>query len=214
MNEPTKFGAYHKINSIFKRDMEAPGKPFIMDSFSVPEFEYLQYNEWEFTEKVDGTNIRVLWEWEIEELRFGGRTDKSQIPADLVSALHRAFDVDKIKEKFPGVDVIFYGEGYGGKIQKGSGHDGPESFVLFDVRIGNWWLQREDVDGVGEALGLDVVPVIGRGTLISGITKVISVLKSTYGDFEAEGLIARPVMELKSRNGSRIITKIKGCDFK
>jgi hypothetical protein len=37
--------------------------------------------------------------------------------------------------------------------------------------------------------------------------------KSQWGDFIAEGIVARPVVELKSRNGDRIITKIKYKDF-
>lgn len=37
--------------------------------------------------------------------------------------------------------------------------------------------------------------------------------KSQWGDFIAEGIVARPMTELKNRNGSRIITKIKHKDF-
>jgi hypothetical protein len=37
---------------------------------------------------------------------------------------------------------------------------------------------------------------------------------STWGDFNAEGIVARPICELKSRNGERIITKLKHRDFR
>lgn len=37
--------------------------------------------------------------------------------------------------------------------------------------------------------------------------------KSTWGDFQAEGIVARPSVELKNRAGERIITKIKCKDF-
>lgn len=36
---------------------------------------------------------------------------------------------------------------------------------------------------------------------------------SEWGDFLAEGIVARPSVELFSRNGKRIITKLKYKDF-
>lgn len=36
---------------------------------------------------------------------------------------------------------------------------------------------------------------------------------STWGDFIAEGIVARPEVELFDRMGQRIITKIKYNDF-
>ena len=36
---------------------------------------------------------------------------------------------------------------------------------------------------------------------------------SKWGDFQAEGIVARPQVELKARNGKRVITKIKNKDF-
>ena len=50
---------YHKIDSLFLRDMHAPGKPLIVGQWAEPEFEYLANNRWEFTEKVDGTNAQI-----------------------------------------------------------------------------------------------------------------------------------------------------------
>ncbi len=34
------------------------------------------------------------------------------------------------------------------------------------------------------------------------------------GDFEAEGIVARPDVELLDRRGKRVITKIKAVDFR
>ena len=45
--------------------------------------------DWEFTEKVDGTNIRVHWDGHTVE--FGGRTDKAQIPKPLLERLETLF---------------------------------------------------------------------------------------------------------------------------
>jgi hypothetical protein len=51
---------YPKINAPFHRDMDRPGHPLIVGRWSEPEFEYLKDCQWEFTEKVDGTNIRIV----------------------------------------------------------------------------------------------------------------------------------------------------------
>lgn len=91
-------------------------------------------------------------------------------------------------------------------------YDGEMS-VLFDVNVGQWWLQRNDVEDVAQKLGVDVVPVIGDGTLHDAVAQAKAGILSTWGDFQAEGIVARPKTELKTRNGHRIITKIKCRDF-
>ena len=53
-----------------------------------------------------------------------------------------------------------------------------------------------------------------KSPLSTAIDIVKNGLKSTFGDFEAEGIVARPVVPMFSRNGDRIIVKIKGKDFK
>jgi hypothetical protein len=73
---------------------------------------------------------------------------------------------------------------------------------------------RSDVEDVAKSLGIVVVPIIGVGTLSDMIEKVKAGITSTWGDFMAEGIVARPFIELKTRNGSRIITKLKHKDFK
>ena len=100
------------------------------------------------------------------------------------------------------------------KIQKG-GHyisDGVD-FILFDIKIGDWWLKREDVVGIAETLGVKTVPVVGIGTLEDAVTGIKSGVQSAFGDFLAEGMVLRPLVDLKSRNGHRIITKLKHRDF-
>ena len=203
---------YHKIQTIFKRDM-SNGKKLMPNEWTRPEFEYLSLNEWEFTEKVDGTNIRIIvGEGKIE---FGGRTANASIPAPLVARLNERFlpQTDILLAKF--LDgAVLYGEGYGAKIQKvGGNYRQDQDFVLFDVKVGDWWLRRTDVEEVAIDLGLDVVPVVGRGDLFAAMSMVRSGMRSTWGDFEAEGIVARPTVDLKMQNGSRIITKIKCRDF-
>ncbi len=89
-----------------------------------------------------------------------------------------------------------------------------QSFVLFDVKIGHWWLQRSDVENIAEKFGIEAVPIIGKGTLQEMIEMARQGFQSEWGHFIAEGIVARPKVELKARNGQRIITKIKYGDFK
>lgn len=205
---------YHKIQSIFKRDMNSKRKTLIEGDWTLPEFEYLASNTWTFTEKVDGTNIRVIFK--DGTITFGGRTDDAQIPAQLVGRLNERFLplADMLVEVFADSSAVLYGEGYGAKIQKvGGNYRSDQDFVLFDVRVGQWWLQRADVHDVAQKLGLDVVPVIGEGTLHEAVAWAKRGIRSTWGDFEAEGIVARPKTELNTRSGHRLIAKIKCRDF-
>lgn len=201
---------YTKIQSVFKRDEKT--HKFIEGQYSLPEIEYLKNNDWVWTEKIDGTNIRVDWS---DALRFGGRTDNAQMPTFLLSKLQDLFGEFDFDGQFPD-GVTLYGEGYGAKIQKGGDNyiaNGVD-FILFDVKIGGWWLKREDVEGIAQSLGIKVVPIIGIGSIDDAIWMMKSDgIKSTFGDFLAEGLVLKPQVELKSRNGHRIITKMKHKDF-
>lgn len=204
---------YHKIQSIFKRDMTSRQKTLIEGQWTLPEFEYLANNIWTFTEKVDGTNIRIIFKDGV--ITFGGRTDDAKIPAKLLERLNERFlpMAMKLAEVFEG-GAVLYGEGYGAKIQKGGENYRPDQdFVLFDVAVGHWWLQRADVENVAHKLGLDVVPIIGEGTLHDAVAQAKVGIVSKLGDFQAEGIVARPKTELKTRSGHRLIAKIKCRDF-
>jgi len=206
---------YHKINGIFKRDRKT--NKFIVGDYSIPEFDFLKNTQWQFTEKVDGTNIRIFWDG--GKISYGGRTSNAQIPVILYDKLNEIFQnkrmIDLFKETFKESEACIYGEGFGSRIQKGGGNynrDGVD-FVSFDIRIGEWWLKREDVEGICLTLSLAIVPIVGMGTLGEGMSMVKSGLKSTWGDFTAEGIIAKPNIDILCRSSKRIITKIKHKDF-
>lgn len=204
---------YHKIQTVFKRDPETKYKTLLMGQYSQPEFEYLKNNTWVFTEKVDGTNIRIIKQ---ERIIFKGKTDNAQIPSFLLDKLKEIFTIDLMKEVFPDTDACLYGEGYGARIQKGGGNyiaNGVD-FILFDIRIGEWWLKREDVEDVADKLNIKTVPIIREGTLYDLVDwcreEHQSLINSNH---MAEGIVARPKVELKDRAGRRIITKLKHKDF-
>ncbi|MDR3367005.1 MAG: RNA ligase family protein [Prevotellaceae bacterium] len=211
---------YQKINTIYKRDMTGNAKRLLVGEWSQPEFEYLKDNRWEWTEKIDGTNIRVHWNG--EQALFGGRTDKADIPEHLLQMLQEKFTPELLRQVFPPSDVeqpsvTLYGEGYGMRIQKGGNYMRKQvGFILFDIRIGAWWLRRADCEALAQQLGIPIVPVVGYGTLQEAVDFVKKGFKSTIAenkDYDAEGLVLKPAVDLLARSGQRVITKIKHCDF-
>lgn len=208
---------YHKIHTIYKRDMNTKYKNLLEGQFSLPEFEYLQNNEWVWTEKVDGMCLDI--KLQSGTTRIYGKTMNSQIPCLLLGNLEDKFCGENNSKILKGIfestnEVDLYMEGYGNNIQKGGKYTKNQEFVLFDVRIDGWWLKREDVEDVGNKLSIKVVPIVGRGTLHEMVKFVRNGFLSQWGPFYAEGVVARPSVELKTRNGSRIITKLKLRDFK
>ena len=201
---------YPKIQTIFVRDPQT--HRVIEERWGAPEFAYLADNLWSFTEKVDGTNIRVAWNG--ESVNFFGRTDAAQIPPFLAVKLKEIFTPEKMDQVFD-APVSLYGEGYGARIQKGGAKYNPDGvdFALFDVLIDGWWLQRPDVEYIAELLGITPVPVVGVGALKDAAEMTKKGFKSQWGDFIAEGLVVRPMVQLFTRKGQRIIGKIKYADF-
>jgi len=204
---------YHKIQTVFKRDPATRNKTLLMGEYSMPEFRYLSENEWVFTEKVDGTNVRVLYQ--NGKITFSGKSDNAQLHVKLLECLNDLFlpRVKNFEQIFGFANVCLYGEGYGPKIQSGGKYTDQHDFVLFDVKVGNWWLERNNVEDIAGKLDIEYVPIIGNGTLPDMIECVQAGFNSQWGEFIAEGIVARPAVELTSRNGSRIITKIKYKDF-
>lgn len=208
---------YHKIETLFERDIAT--KKLIIGQYRNPTVEFLKDAVWQFTEKVDGTNIRVHWDG--HKVSFGGRTDKAQIPKHLLTRLEELFGGEVNEEIFEQVfgekEVTLYGEGYGHKIQTNGYIEGVD-FILFDVSVGYIPLTREAVEGIAETFNVGVVPIIFEGTLQDGIDYVKQHNKTRIsgGFFGAymEGLVARPKVEVRDRLGNRVIVKIKYNDFK
>ena len=205
---------YIKIPNIFKRETFGNNK-LIEGEYSSKELAYLKDALWEFTEKIDGTNIRIVWDG--YRVSFMGRTDKAQIPAHLLEKLNELFGGESKEELFEQTfgkkGVILFGEGYGEKIQKGGGLYGPVNFRLFDVNIDGFWLVQEAVDGIAETFNIKTAPFMFRGTLEDGVRFIKSHPKSVLRDAEMEGIVGRPTVQMFSRTGERIMVKIKCRDF-
>jgi len=209
---------YHKIDGIFVREEARPHK-MIWGVYRNPTVAHLENVEWIFTEKVDGTNIRVHWDG--HNVTFGGRTDSAQIPSHLANYLIAIFggeaNAQVFEQKFGDTPVTLYGEGYGAGIQRG-GHLYSErsEFILFDVMINGLWLERKNVEDIAKSFDIEVVPIVLQGTLLSGIAYAHGGFKShvAAGDKDAEGLIGVPTCNVLDRMGRRVIVKLKTHDLR
>lgn len=203
---------YHKIQTLYKRDENHKIMP---QEYTLPEFEYLKHNKWIFKEKIDGMNVRIIYNG--SSIEFRGRTDNAVFPQDLLRKLQQCYsDINLYREIFDTTPVVLYGEGYGAGIQKvGKTYlEDSKDFILFDIRIGDYWLKWEDVQGISKRLGMQVVKEIGRGSLLALHTLCKTKgFESAFPGVVPEGLIAIPEERLNMANGRRIITKLKLRDF-
>ena len=212
---------YHKIETIYERDMNG-SKKLIEGQWRNETIEFCKDLDWVWSEKVDGANTIVFWNG--HNVEFGGRTERANIPAPLVNRLNEIFGGEQnaqlFEQMFGEREVTLYGEGYGNKIQAAGKFYNPNGvdFILFDVVIGGNFQQRENIEGIAKAFGIKVVPIVGHGTLEQAVEYIRAKPLSKLGhpdmdDFEMEGVVCRPKIELKDRAGNRLIVKIKTHDF-
>lgn len=204
---------YQKIPGPFRRHTEGPNRNQLIENYwTSPELQACASLDWVWTEKVDGTNVRIMWDG--HRVAFGGRTDRAQMPVKLLDRLQELFPEELLEQQF-GADVVtLYGEGYGAGIQRGGMYRDHIDFVLFDVRLGRWWLRRDDIELTAHLLGVDVVPVVHTGAIHEAIDIVCDGLRSAWNAAHlAEGLVGVTRQGLLDRSGQRLIVKVKACDF-
>lgn len=164
-------------------------------------------------EKIHGTSTHIGWKFESKTVRLssGGESNVK------FSAL---FDVDFLKarfeEIFPDQDVVIYGEGYGGKQQAMSHVYGKElKFIGFDVKVGGVWLNVPNAEDVCEQFNVEFVHYVKIEVTLNKLNEqrdapsVQSVRNGITEPKKREGVVLRPLIELKTNNGERLICKYK-----
>lgn len=209
---------YQKIETPYERDMGG-SKKLIVGQFRDKAVEFLQDAEWVGTEKIDGTNIGVVWDG--HSVAFQGRTEKAQIPAVLVNRLNELFggetNAQMFEQMFGENQVVLFGEGFGKKIQKVGAEYLPDGvdFILFDIYFPekDLWLERDNMLEIAQAFNIKVVPVVFCGPIYKAVEFVKAGYTSTIGTAKMEGLVLKPEVELRDRRGNRIVIKVKARDF-
>jgi hypothetical protein len=210
---------YPKINTVWKRDERGR---IVEGDLSLQEFSLIK--EWDITEKVDGTNIRVGWNG--VSVAFGGRTDRAEIPKPLLARLEEIFTPERMRYCFP-LDpaecaypiITLFGEGYGNKIQGVGSKYLPNTvnFILFDVCVNHLWLERENVEDIASKLGIKTVPFWGKMTIDEAVefikSKPFSTVATCAPAMVAEGIVARCSPTLLTRRGEPLMWKLKVADY-
>lgn len=210
---------YHKIETLYARDA-ATFKlqvPYVVKN---PAYDLV--TEWEWTEKIDGTNMRIIYTPAVPpgenvgndaSLEFRGRTDNANIPGDLVAYMYKLVALDGMRNKFS-VPVVIYGEGYGAGIQSGGSLSATKKFIAFDAKIDGKWLTRTELNDLCTSLGIEVVPYVGSMSLFNAMQMVSEGFASKIGLHPpAEGLVGRPRVPLYDQFHNRMIVKLKTKDF-
>lgn len=211
---------YGKIDTLFERD-----ENFRVDPSRLKHPVFATISQWEVTEKIDGTNMRLTLLEGGDRIKVDGRTDRASIPADLFRYMTQLLTPAQLQEAMDehGAgwgSVVLYGEGYGAGIQKGSYYRKDKAFRLFDVLVGGkWWLDWSAVEDVANRLGIKTVPYLGRWSLDEivervrvGIPSIVSVEENAT-EAIAEGVVARPTETLFDKRGQRLLLKLKTKDF-
>lgn len=209
---------YPKTYNPYKRD----GKNVVEGVWSQDWLEYLQNLPMYWTEKIDGTNMRVIVNPEEKVLEIRGRSDKADIHSDLIKNITTMFNqADGLMSLDFSNKIIFFGEGFGPGIQKvGGNYRNDKSFICFDIAYLNtsneWsWADWETVKPICEDNGIPTVPQISDTmTILEAIEFVRKQPESEFGNFTMEGLIGVPKVQLFTRYGERVKVKVKCCDFK
>ncbi len=133
------------------------------------------------------------------------------------------FDTEELYTKFMELGhsrVIAYGEAYGGKCQGMSYLYGPDlKFAVFEVKVGDTWLNVPDAADVAYKLGLEFVyyDIVKTDLEILNAQRDAPSAQSIRNGIEEggkrEGIVLRPIEEMIKSNGNRIIAKHKGAEF-
>lgn len=203
---------YPKIDTLWKRDED---NKFRIIEGDYSKIEFANIKKWNITEKIDGTNTRVVYE--NGSVIFGGRTDNAQIPTRLLQYLQTTFTPSLLNSVFSDAGkVILFGEGYGAKIQKGGGlYRKDNAFILFDVWVDGWWLLRDSMEDIAIKLDIKCVPLLGLMSVDEAVKYVKSKPKSRISEEPkvAEGIVACAVPTMLFRNGNPIVWKLKVKDY-
>ena len=223
---------YPKINSLWKREglyfdkekAERDGKhrlnSFREGDYAQPEFGAIKH--WSVEEKIDGTNIRIYWERGERgkmKVSFQGRTKDADIPKHLMEYLEARFSsdfMDMVLDAKESSSGCLYGEGYGPKIQAaGTNYRRDAGFILFDVRIGHWWLKRDDMRDIGMKLKIPCVPDLGIMTEEEVVVFVKSkpLSRCSMNPMMMEGVVCRSEPLMLTRRGLPIMWKLKTKEF-
>lgn len=189
----------------------------------------LMFRECYALEKVHGSSANISYNPLTKQLSFFSGGEKHE-------RFLKIFDQEKLLNLFLTGDFpldkssTVYGEVYGSGCQGMSETYGKDlKFVAFDVQVGECWLDVPKADAVVQYLGLEFVDYVKVTTDLVNLDREryrpsVQAIRNGISSIGAngevinpkkrEGVVLRPLIELIKNNGSRIICKHKGDDFR
>ena len=177
----------------------------------------LLFKECYALEKIHGTSAHVGWKDETLYFFSGGAA---------AGEFSKLFNEENLTAKFIAAgksEIVVYGEAYGGKMQGMSKTYGADlRFVVFDVKIGESWLNVPNAEAFAISFGLEFVPYAKIPTSLITIDaerdKPSGQSIRNLGVLEGvnkirEGVVLRPLEEMTDKRGNRVICKHKRAEF-
>lgn len=217
----TKYG---KLYTLFERD-----KKFKVIDILNPKLDGItNIKEFIITEKIDGTNCGVVLTPD-KQILIRKRSDVVEDDKQHHLYFEATNDVpfDKIKKYFEDSDalVIIFGEACGGNIQKvGQNYSLSPTFLVFDVKVGNSYLDWASLEKFCDEVGLKTVPRLSNRINISKKDLNIEGMKNLLLKYpktnvkggkggDSEGVVVRSEPPLLNKFGTRMMFKIKFKDY-
>lgn len=207
---------YHKIVSPWKRT-DSKSKTVNTEVFSDDYIEMLKNIQWIGTEKIDGENLNFYYDG--NHVSYLGHTDRSEFSDEKKAWLDALItpEFESIFEQiFGDKEAVLHGELLGPKIQNNLYDVSDFKFYAFDIynKTDSVFWTQDSVETYAKMLGFERAPIVIQGTLaeIEAMVKSTPASKVNPG-IEMEGIVIRPIKELKKSNGERIIYKVKVADL-
>lgn len=175
--------------------------------------EILLFKECYALEKIHGTSSHIGWKFENKQIHFfaGGESHEK-----FLALFDQAFLKAKFEEIFPDVDATIYGEAYGGKQQGMSHTYGKElKFIGFDVQVGELWLNVPNAEDVCKKFNIEFVHYDKIEVNLDNLNayrdapSVQAIRNGCGDDKKREGIVLRPLIEMRLNNDERVICKYK-----
>lgn len=193
--------------------------------------EILMFKECYAMEKIHGTSAHITFEKGkvFEDLHCTGNNKQDDkitfySGGEKYENFITIFDKENLLKVFGELGfekATIYGEAYGGKQQGMRDTYGSVSkFVVFDVKIGDRWVNVPKAEEFTLALGLEFVAYEKVSTRLASLDvqrdrDSIQAIRNGLGVGKMrEGVVLKPLVELTKNNGGRIICKHKRDEFR
>ena len=164
-------------------------------------------------EKIHGTSANISWKSEQKRVDFFSGGEKHE---NFVALFDEAFLKARFEEVFPDINVVIFGEAYGGKQQGMSHTYGKKNkFIGFDVMVGEYWLNVPNAEDVCKQFNIEFVDYVKIEVTLENLTaerdkpSVQAVRNGITEPKKREGIVCRPLVEMRTNNGDRVIAKYK-----